>query len=314
MLNDAVSTKPIMASMRGKSITGKSLPALDRSPFLPQPVISGTTSAKRGGGMVKAAEIDLIQPEDGRKLPVVRLPGEANLAIGSSPEPSIVHDPAAEDPVANASGAIGRVEKMRSAISSSVLEFEQVRPESMSVVIRPDPETAVHLQMRVVNGEIRVAAHLELGDFSGVNLNWSELQQAVTGQNVYLADLSDGSNPLSGLPEIVSPIPSEAPVTRRWQQSQSSLMPKNRRPRALVSVRQNRESKSMQTIPTNSSSSTVPDNTLDRVPIKTVNQDDFLKVVAAQLAALNPVIELPQSQAIQTDVSNLRGSEGQLTQ
>jgi hypothetical protein len=161
--------------------------------------------------MITAAEMDSVQPEDDPNLPgsvpsTIKAASASTLdrgMMGSPPAIELSDDSTVSDPVR--ADALSMVERVRTALYSCVLEFRQHQAQSMSVVIRPDPETAVHLQMHLVESEVRVTAHLELGEFSRFSSHWTELQQTLAAQRIQLSDLSDGSNPLSAFPNFITP-------------------------------------------------------------------------------------------------------------
>jgi hypothetical protein len=233
-------------------------------------VISGTSSAKIVADMLKAAEIDLGQPENDPKLPGFIAPTRVEPIMDSSGTaldsliggtvPGLSHSTivTVSDPVR--ADALRLVDRMHAAIASSILEFKQVRPESMMVVIRPNPETAVHLQMRLVDGQIRLTAHLELGDFCNLSAHWSELQQTFSAQTVHVGDLWDGSELLPGVPNFLAP-------ARGGQHQGESAQ--------------------------------------HRIPIKTVNQDDFLKLVAVQFGDLGPKMNRQCLATVATDADDI---------
>jgi len=71
--------------------------------------------------------------------------------------------------------------------------------ESLQVVIKPDPNLHLALNVQMRDGAIEVTAQLQRGDHELLNRYWSELQQQLESRGVRLAALTPGdSNSSSG--------------------------------------------------------------------------------------------------------------------
>ncbi|MEY2410417.1 MAG: hypothetical protein QOF48_3087 [Verrucomicrobiota bacterium] len=83
------------------------------------------------------------------------------------------------------------LQELRVAIPSHAIELRQSRSESMMVVLRPDSQTAIHLQLLGTNGTVDVQAQLERGNFGALSAQWNELRQTLADQGIHLGDLRD---------------------------------------------------------------------------------------------------------------------------
>ena len=61
------------------------------------------------------------------------------------------------------------------------------RAESLAVVIQPDAQTQLFLQLRQRNGEMEATVRCEKGDFLALNASWRELQESLARQDIRLA-------------------------------------------------------------------------------------------------------------------------------
>jgi|GEM_PF-1321936 len=87
------------------------------------------------------------------------------------------------------------VEKLTSSISNEITILRQIRPDKLDVVLRPDADTQISLQLSYSNGRIEGQARCERGDFVMLNSHWGELQQTFDQQGIRLFPLRD---PTSG--------------------------------------------------------------------------------------------------------------------
>jgi hypothetical protein len=75
-------------------------------------------------------------------------------------------------------------------ILCEVAIMRRLRPDSLAVVLRPDPQTEIFLRLTAHRGLIEVSAQCERGDFEVLNLLWPQLQARLRLQGVKLLDLS----------------------------------------------------------------------------------------------------------------------------
>jgi hypothetical protein len=115
-------------------------------------------------------------------------------------------------------------------VHGAIAELKRLQPDSMSVVLRPDEKTEVHLHLQLVDGAVEVEAHLQRGDPGALGAEWVQLQQNLSTQGVRLSSLqenspSQGSLPGGGLPQggqrDKAPEPEGAPTHRAGVSSPS---------------------------------------------------------------------------------------------
>jgi hypothetical protein len=63
----------------------------------------------------------------------------------------------------------------------------------MSVIVRPDSRTEVHLFLAMANGQVSVEAKVSNGDLPQLQAQWNDLQQSLAQQGIRLKPLEDTS-------------------------------------------------------------------------------------------------------------------------
>jgi hypothetical protein len=61
------------------------------------------------------------------------------------------------------------------------------------VVLRPDAQTQLHLQVEKVNGHVQVQARCERGDFASLEAHWGAIQNTLATQGIRVEPLQQGS-------------------------------------------------------------------------------------------------------------------------
>jgi hypothetical protein len=171
----------------------------------------GMGSAKKEPQMKKTAENSKMSP-----LGDLGLPSTATLAAGAAVSAVFVASRAKEpnfqdfDKVGAVSGfnqaaieapellpaesispaALKTVEKIEQTILHSVVELKRLSSESMSVVLRPDHQTELHLTLAVNQGRVEVEARLSRGDMAHLQAEWGILQQNLAQQGIRLQPLA----------------------------------------------------------------------------------------------------------------------------
>ena len=79
------------------------------------------------------------------------------------------------------------------AILSEAHIMRRVRPDSLAVAVRPDPQTELMLRLTEREGLIEADARCERGDLELLNSCWAELQRSLQLHGVQLLDLNPGS-------------------------------------------------------------------------------------------------------------------------
>jgi hypothetical protein len=85
------------------------------------------------------------------------------------------------------------LEPVEGQIRNQAVEFKRVGADSMSVVLKPDTQVELHLQLRMEQGQVHVVAECKRGDIATLNESWGQLQQNLAGQGIRVSALQDGS-------------------------------------------------------------------------------------------------------------------------
>jgi hypothetical protein len=109
--------------------------------------------------------------------------------------------PVRESPAALAASATASVEQLANRVLEAVAELRRLQPDSMSVLIKPDPHTELHLHLQLQNGAVEIEAKVQRGDFPGLSLQWAQLQQNLATQGIRLSGLQDTVPPSLATPE-----------------------------------------------------------------------------------------------------------------
>ncbi len=89
------------------------------------------------------------------------------------------------------------VGRLVSDISHESMILRQFKPDKLDVVIRPDADTQISLQLRLSGNDVQGIARCERGDFNLLNSHWKELQQTMDQQGVRLAPLRESGSTMS---------------------------------------------------------------------------------------------------------------------
>jgi hypothetical protein len=81
-----------------------------------------------------------------------------------------------------------------SGILDSAIELKQSKAESISVVLRPDPTTELHLQLHLRRDFVDVSARMEMGDSEGLRAEWHRLQETLAEHGIRVSALHDSSS------------------------------------------------------------------------------------------------------------------------
>jgi hypothetical protein len=79
------------------------------------------------------------------------------------------------------------------AIRTHVELLKSSTTEKLDVVIRPDAQTELHLQVEKVNGQVQVQARCDRGDFTALETHWSTIQNTLGSQGIRVEPLQQGS-------------------------------------------------------------------------------------------------------------------------
>src|SRR5262249_28592769 len=81
-------------------------------------------------------------------------------------------------------------------IAGRVLGMRQINATTLAVVVRPDAQTELHLNLKLHGEIVEVRAHCERGDSAVLARCWGQMQHALSHQGVRLMPLDEPrSNP-----------------------------------------------------------------------------------------------------------------------
>ncbi len=93
-------------------------------------------------------------------------------------------------PEAVAPPSPGVLERTEHLISTHLLRFKELAADSVSAVLRPDPQTELLLKVSFREGRVEAQAQLQTGDYTALSSQWQELQQKLAAQGVRLTSLA----------------------------------------------------------------------------------------------------------------------------
>jgi hypothetical protein len=88
---------------------------------------------------------------------------------------------------------VADVEKVEGQIRTQAVEFKRIGADSMSVVLKPDAQTELHMQLRMEQGQVHVVVECKRGDAAALNGGWGQLQQSLAGQGIRVSELQNSS-------------------------------------------------------------------------------------------------------------------------
>jgi hypothetical protein len=65
--------------------------------------------------------------------------------------------------------------------------------EKLDVVLRPDAQTELNIQVEKVNGQIQVQVRCDRGDFAALETQWSTIQHSLAAQGIRVEPLQQGA-------------------------------------------------------------------------------------------------------------------------
>jgi|GEM_PF-4953859 hypothetical protein len=178
--------------------------------------VAGTSSAKYASPMQKAEKVKQSAGSNEQNLPV----NDSTAAVRPAPRPAFEPAQAARvdrtdarlDPQMSFQAVTSSTETQTASItlasitSARTLERTQdlialhafrlrdFGTESMQVIIKPDQNLHLSLNVQMRDGAVEVTANLQKGDFELLNRHWAELQQQLESRGIRLAPLSQSEN------------------------------------------------------------------------------------------------------------------------
>ncbi len=150
---------------------------------LPPGAVTGVTAVDGGGatGQRKAkSSLDLSWHDTPAQNLVITDPSAKGLTLGRDSE-------AASTP---ATSQLARLEQL---ISNEVVSIREKGADSLGVSVKVDANTQLFLQLTNHNGQLQATLRCERGDFTALDTQWTQLQQALARQNVQLLPPGNGA-------------------------------------------------------------------------------------------------------------------------
>jgi hypothetical protein len=114
------------------------------------------------------------------------------------------------------------VSTLEHEILTRVAELRRLRPDSMSMLLRPDAQTEVHLHLQLQGGVVEIEAKLQRGEWSVLGAQWEHLQQSLSGQGIRLSALIETSTADSGARHGTTDFQQQSTPRRQQQPEESS--------------------------------------------------------------------------------------------
>lgn len=179
--------------------------------------VAGTSSAKYASPMQKAEKVKQSAGSNEQNLPV----NDSTAAVRPAPRPASEPATAAvradrtdarpephisfpavssSTETQNASMTAASIasartlERTQDLIALHAFRLRDFGTESMQVIIKPDQNLHLSLNVQMRDGAVEVTANLQKGDFELLNRHWAELQQQLESRGIRLAPLSQSEN------------------------------------------------------------------------------------------------------------------------
>jgi hypothetical protein len=85
-------------------------------------------------------------------------------------------------------------EQLFSQISKQAVALKHFNADSMAVVLKPDPETAIFLHLQLENGRVEGHARFERGDYQALQAGWDQLRESLASQGIRLGPLHNSDS------------------------------------------------------------------------------------------------------------------------
>lgn len=225
--------------MAGANFTQQMINAEDKDPVassakqtLPEPATSGVVSAD------SSARRPILSEPLKKAGPGIESFFGVDSAAASSrstfpTEELMVRETRAAEPAA------ALLDELQSELTHAVYQLKRLRTDSMSVVLRPDANTELELQVNLRNGIVDVDAHFKRGSSDLIQSQWEQLQQNLSQQGIRVGPLQEtslgsgspghGSTPFRERPtamEDFMPAPAGAAPNPRPLTNQAAPLPR----------------------------------------------------------------------------------------
>ena len=89
---------------------------------------------------------------------------------------------------------VASAERLSQMVVRETMSLRQTSAESLAVVLRPDPNTELFIQLTRRDGQIEAVVRCERGDAQQLGALWGQLQETLSQQNIRLAPLQESSS------------------------------------------------------------------------------------------------------------------------
>ncbi len=89
--------------------------------------------------------------------------------------------------------ATSQLARLEQLISNEVVSIREKGADSLGVSVKVDANTQLFLQLTNHNGQLQATLRCERGDFTALDTQWTQLQQALARQNVQLLPPGNGA-------------------------------------------------------------------------------------------------------------------------
>jgi flagellar hook-length control protein FliK len=125
--------------------------------------------------------------------PATTIEGDVALATSSS----VRMRPLSSQSAATDAAPASPVARLFNGILEEATIVRRLRPDSLSVVIKPDSQTEIFVRLEMRDGRLEAAARCDRGDYQFLSAHWPELRQSLQHQGVRLQDLQQRPEGLS---------------------------------------------------------------------------------------------------------------------
>lgn len=178
-------------SLRG---THAASPTVEVKSWFQRDEIAGLMPPPSGAGATAGAPSRFSRERQRTDSPTAEASGITSLTPDRSSDSTVT----GHLPDLPAVSPADHVAKVTALLQDQVVRFRQTARESVEVVLRPDSQTELHVQLVQRAGQIEATVRCDRGDTQALGGNWSRLQESLAQQGVRLAPLSESSMGFAG--------------------------------------------------------------------------------------------------------------------
>lgn len=107
-------------------------------------------------------------------------------------------------------------EHLETRLTNIVAELKRLKPDSMSVLLKPDGQTELHLHLQINDGRVDVEARIQRGDAAALGAQWAQLQHHLSAQGIRLGALQPMPTPPPASPDWTGGFPQQHREQHQW--------------------------------------------------------------------------------------------------